>query len=292
MVVIAALFAVVVIGAVPLGIARLGLGDPSTDRIVRRAGAAAVPAAVALAVGVASAPGPVALALVLPWQALTAALALMAVVVFVGDAGRLRASRRLAVEIAFGFLAFGAANATAYGIGFSPLGFRPTIVLLTAVHFHAAGFVLMAVGILAHDRWPRRRTASGVGLVAIGTIVTAAGFVGVPVAATVGALAVAAGGLLIGAALVQDAGGLRSPAARRLGFVAGRALFVSMPLAVAWVVGGLIGVPTIELDLMVRTHGAINALLVSVPAMAAWALDARAARPPGGPVDALDMASR
>jgi hypothetical protein len=182
------------------------------------------------------------------------------------------------VAIAFGFLAFGAANATSYAVGFGPLGFSPTIVLLTAVHFHAAGFVLMTAGILACDRRPTRATALGVGLVAAGSMVTAAGFVGVPIAATVGALTVAAGGLLLGWATVRVAPQLEPAAARALAAVAGGALFVSMPLAIAWVLGGAIGLPALSLDVMVRTHGAINAIAVSVPAMAAWTLDARAQR--------------
>jgi hypothetical protein len=276
--VISVLFAVVLIGAVPLGIARLRLGDPAADRIVEIATRMALPSAALLAVGTTVAPSPAAAVLAAPWMAVTASLALGAVVAFVHDGRRLRPSRRLAVEIAFGFVAFGSANAMSYAAGFEPLGFSPTIVLLTAVHFHAAGFVLVTAGVLAFDRARSSATAVGTALVIAGSIVTAAGFVGVPLAATVGALAVASGGLILGRSLILVARELSSAWSCRLARLAGSALFVSMPLAIAWVVGGAIGVPAMGLDVMVRTHGAINALVVSVPAMAAWALDARSAR--------------
>lgn len=279
MTVIELLFAAVLVGAVPLGLARTELGDALADRWIRRLRPVAWPAAAAAAGATLVAPGPVALALALPWGAVTAVLTLVALVAVVRDPGRLRPDRRLAVAISLGFLAFGAANATSFAAGFAPLGFAPTIVLLTAVHFHAAGFVLMTAGVLAADRGPRRSAGGGVAAVAIGSVITAAGFVGVAGAAVLGAVVVAVGGLLIGWATVGAGPALHGRWSRRLTTLAGVALFVSMPLAIAWATGTALGLPPFDLDLMIRTHGTINALGVAVPVMAGWALDARSARP-------------
>jgi YndJ-like protein len=271
------LFAVVLVGAVPLALARIQLGDSLADRSISGLRPVAWPAAIAVAGATLAAPGPVAVALALPWQAVTGLLAIVALVAVLRNPGRWLPDRRLAVAISLGFLAFGAANATSFASGFAPLGFAPTIVLLTAVHFHTAGFVVMTAGILAADRGSRRSAGVGVAAVAIGSAITAAGFLGVPGAAVVGAVVVAVGGLLIGWATVRVGPALRSRWARRLTTIAGLALFVSMPLAIAWAVGTAVGLPPFDLDLMIRTHGTINALVVAVPAMAGWALDARSA---------------
>lgn len=267
------LFTVVLVGAVPLGVGAIQLGDPAVDGWISRLRPFALPAAVALAAGLFVAPSPVAAVLAAPWQVLASGLALGALAAFVHDPGRWRPSRRLAVEISLGFLAFGATHATSFAAGFAPLGFAPTIVLLTAVHFHAAGFVLMTAGILAFERRPSRVAAGGVAGIAIGSVVTAAGFVGVGGAAVVGALTVAIGGLLIGAATLHVAPELQRRVARQLTRVAGAALFGSMPLAIGWAVGTQIGAPPFPLDVMLRTHGVINALVVCLPAMAGWALE-------------------
>lgn len=47
---------------------------------------------------------------------------------------------------AFLYLPVGAAWALADRLGLQPMGFQPTIVLLTAVHFHFAGFLLLIAG--------------------------------------------------------------------------------------------------------------------------------------------------
>jgi hypothetical protein len=270
------LFAVVLVGAVPLALRAVELGDAVADGWIRRVQPAVWPASTALAIALFLAPGPLAAALALPWLVATSLLALFALVALARAADRLRPTRRLAVAVTLGFLAFGAVNAISFAVGFGPLGFAPAIVLLTAVHFHAAGFVLMTAGILAADRAPARSAAAGVGAIGLGSIVTAAGFVGVPGAAVVGAVIVASGGLLIGWATLRVVPTLGSVWARRSAALGAAALFLSMPLAIGWAVGTWLGVPPLGLDVMVRTHGAINALAVCVPLMLGWTLDTRA----------------
>jgi hypothetical protein len=269
---IAVLFAVVLVGAVPLTLARTGAVAGANVPFAASPGR--WPAAVALAVAMLAAPGPVAVALAIPWQVLTGLAALTAVIGLARDRSAWRPSPRLAVTVALGFLAFGAANATSFAAGFAPLGFAPTIVLLTAVHFHTAGFILTIAGTLAFVRRPSSVAGGGVSAVAVGSVVTAAGFVGVPIAAQAGAVTVAIGGLLIAWATILVARDLRPTSARALTTIAGGALVVSMPLAIVWALAPAVGL-VLDLDLMVRTHGAINALVVAVPLSVGWALDAR-----------------
>jgi hypothetical protein len=267
------LFGTVLVVAVPLTLRRVRLDDPAADRLVRAVLPGAIPSTAALAGGMALAPGPLAVVLAVPWLATTVSLAAGALIAVVRR-GRDHAVRRLATAIALGFLAFGAANATSFAAGFGPLGFAPMIILLTAVHFHTAGFVLTTAGMVTFDRAPTLVAAIGIGGVAGGSVVTAAGFVGVPGAASVGAVTVAIGALLLGVATLRARGRMRSGWARRLTSLAASALLVSMPLAIGWALAPLFAV-AIPLDAMIRTHGAINALLVAVPFAIGWELDAR-----------------
>ena len=269
------LFAPVLVVAAPLTIGRLEFGDSLADRWLDRVRIVAPPLALAAMAGLFLAPGPVAGALAAPWQVATVLLATAGLARFIRDPRR--HLRGVGVTTSVAFLAFGATNAMSYAIGLAPLGFAPTIVLLTAVHFHAAGFVLMVAGILAYDRRPSRASAVGVAGVAVGSMITAAGFVGAPGAAVTGAVVVAIGGLLIGFATIRVAPTLARRAANLLATLAGAALFVSMPLAIVWAVGTQLGSSPIDLDLMIRTHGAINALVVAVPVAVAWTLDGRSA---------------
>lgn len=267
------LFGAVLVVAVPLTLRRVRLDHPAADRLVRVVLPGAIPSTAALAGAMVLAPGPLAVVLAVPWQAITMTLAAGALLAVVRG-GRHGSVRRLAIVIALGFLAFGAANATSFAAGFGPLGFAPVIILLTAVHFHTAGFVLMSSGVVLFDRAPALVAASGVAAVAGGSIVTAAGFVGVPGAAQIGAITVAIGGLLIAVAAVRVRDRIRPGWARQLISLAALALCVSMPLAIGWALAPLFGV-AIPLDAMIRTHGTINALLVALPLAIGLELDTR-----------------
>lgn len=82
-------------------------------------------------------------------------------------------------KAAFLFLPIGAAWGLADRLGWQPLAFQSTIVLLTAVHFHYAGFLLLFLAdqyLLPSDRpwhkWLDLSLVAGVPLVAIGITLT------------------------------------------------------------------------------------------------------------------------
>jgi hypothetical protein len=262
--VVTALFALALATAVPLGVRlvarELGLTvDPRLSLV------AVVPAIAALALMSGVAAG----TLVLPWAAFSAGVFALASLDILRD-GIPPRPRRLTGWVAAGFLVVGAASLLADRSGYPLLGFGPTIVLLTAVHFHVAGFVLTTAGLMTlPDRW-RLPRALPIAAVVVGSPLTALGFLGLAIAGWIGAVLVAVGGLGIGLATVRDARQVTSGAIRMAQLVGGATLFVTMPLAVAFATGTTYGVPALDIPAMAATHGTLNVLGFAIPTMAAW----------------------
>ncbi len=164
-----------------------------------------------------------------------------------------------------GFWAVGAGFVLVDRLGFAT-GFSPAIVLLTPTHFHVAGFGLLGLAsLLASTRpWLRGPVA---GLV-FGIPVTALGFVvGSDAINAVGALFVGLSGIAVGVGLLTVATAGPSRWASR---VAGIALLIGMPMGILWSIAILTGQTFLDLDTMIRTHGALNAgaVLLGVVAFA------------------------
>jgi hypothetical protein len=210
--------------------------------------------------------GPVAGALALPWLA-CALVGLMAAVRHgVSNLPSILAPRRLpdlGIDVALGFWAVGAVFALVDRLGLDT-GFSPLIVLLTATHFHFAGFGLLTVASLlaVQRRWV---SASVAGLI-VGIPITALGFVlaSNPISAA-GALVTGLAGIGVAIALVTS----RVRATRDwLVRLAGVALLVGMPMGIAWSTAILTGQAFLDLETMVRTHGALNATAVLLVVLA------------------------
>ncbi|OGO58061.1 MAG: hypothetical protein A2V85_13080 [Chloroflexi bacterium RBG_16_72_14] len=211
--------------------------------------------------------GPAAVALAVPWLALSA----VAGAGGLADAlARLRQGRifravpELGVDAALGFWVVGAGSVVIDRLGL-PAPFPPVIVLLTATHFHLAGTGLVAIAALLAMTRPTVVVAV-IGLVA-GIPVTALGFV-LPSTAVgaMGAALVGSSGIGVALALLAAGG---PPVTRRARRAAGIALLAGMPLGIGWSIAILAGVGFLDLDAMVRTHGALNAFAV-VAAVATW----------------------
>jgi hypothetical protein len=182
---------------VPLGFRLLAVAAPGSEppTVLRMV---AIPAALLLALSFALPQGPLAAALALPWLGVTGLVALAAGLRFLSDPDRLRLSSCYATNAAVVFLAIGASFAVTDRLGARPFGFAPEVILLTAVHFHFAGFVLPLAGALALGRRPSRWLAIGLGLVLIGIPTTAVGFFGLRFVNWAGSMLVATGGFAIG----------------------------------------------------------------------------------------------
>jgi YndJ-like protein len=224
------------------------------------AGWPAILAALPLLVAFALQPGPLAGVFVVPWLALALAGALAAVLHGLAHLPAILRPRTwpdLGVDVALAFWAIGAVFALADRLGLET-GFSPAIVLLTATHFHFAGFGLLGLAsLLARGRpWLR---ASVAGLI-VGIPLTALGFVLVSDAiGALGALFVGVSGIGVGIGLLTAAG---SGTARWASRLAGGALVIGMPMGVAWSVAILLGGAFLDLDTMIRTHGVLNAIAV------------------------------
>jgi uncharacterized membrane protein len=152
--------------------------------------------------------------------------------------------------------------------------FDPTIVLLTAVHFHFAGFALpVLAGVTGHHLGGFEDAARAVaGVILVGPAVIAVGISASPLVevVAVGAftLAVAAFGLLVLVRVVPSLDPL--PAA----LVAGSALALpaSMALALGYGVAAFSGTNPLGLSVgrMVTLHGSLNAYGFALCGVIGW----------------------
>lgn len=211
--------------------------------------------------------GPLAAALVLPWllfaligtaAAITHGLSQLPLILLP------RQLPALGTDVALAFWGVAAIFSMIERLGIDT-GFSPVIVLLTATHFHFAGFGLLGLAsILAVPRpWLH---ASVLGLI-VGMPITAVGFVlaSDPINA-LGALFVGSSGIGVAVALLtRRARG----AAGWLSMAAGVALLLGMPMGIAWSFAILTGQSFLDLDTMIRTHGILNSMAV-LTALAAY----------------------
>ena len=235
-----------------------------------------LPSALLLAAAFASPQGLLAASLGLPWLATTTLLGLVALA-RLWQRG-LTAVSELSMDAAWIFLPVGAGWAALSRWGARPLDFEPIIVLLTAAHFHHAGFVLPLVTGLA-GRAAGGKTAwvaavgvvGGVPLVAAGITATQLGCA--PILEVVAAMLTTLAALLTAWLHFQLAGERRWP-----GLARGSWLLASLVLVGGMSLAGLYGcrslVPLAWLDIpwMRAWHGSGNALGFGLPVMFAWAL--------------------
>ena len=203
---------------------------------------------------------PTAAVFVVPWLVVAVVGALAAVLHGLANLLSILQPRRLAdlgLDVALGFWAVGAIFTVIDRLGLDT-GFSTTIVLLTATHFHFAGFGLLGLGSLLARRRPWLR-APVAGLI-VGIPLTALGFVLVSDAINaVGTVFVGLSGIAVGIGLLTiTATGISRWAAR----AAGMALLIGMPMGIAWSMAILVGASFLDLDTMVRTHGALNATAI------------------------------
>lgn len=180
------------------------------------------------------------------------------------------------VLAAHAFPAVGAAWLVAHRANWTPGNFDPLIVLLTAAHFHHAGFTLpLMAGLNAKASpggWTRFSCVAillGVPLVAIGITCTHFGVLPFvePFGVTVlvlGAFGVAVSQILRG--LEKESGGLV-----RLGFVvSGVSLLVAMLLAMSFGLRYILPGLSLTMPQMWAIHGTLNAFGFGLCGILAW----------------------
>lgn len=268
-----ALLLLVPLVILPIGLQRVAADLPS--RWLRVENALQLPTALLLGVAYLLPPGPMAAGLALPWLGTTGVIALCGLTLLLRS-GRTMSEICLAAGLIF--ISVGGAWAVADRLGFRPLEFDPVIVLLTAIHFHYAGFTLPLVTGLAmrHVRgWLANLTGAavivGVPVVALGITTTHQG-VGPGLECFAACTLALAGTLaaLLHIRLVVQPG--RPALVRGLWTLAALSLLFSMALAALY--GSRFYLPVAWLDIpwMRALHGTANAIGFGLAAIVAWSL--------------------
>ena len=183
---------------------------------------------------------------------------------------------RLCLECARVFPAIGAAWLVANRANWTPWGFDPLIVLLTAAHFHHAGFTLpLMAGLNAREKpgcWTRFSCVAillGVPLVAVGITCTHFGVMKFVEPFGVAVLVLGA----LGVAVSQVWRGLEPQRTiwTRVGFlISGSALFAAMVLALSFGLRYLIPNYALTMPQMWMIHGTLNAFGFGLCGILAW----------------------
>lgn len=258
--------AILAIGQAVLAPLLLSLVPDAPPRLARAA-RLVHPVAAAAAIAAMFLPtGPAAAALAAPWLGFTGLLGLVGL-------GRLLRRRRVlpieetCIDAGLLYVSAGAGWFILSRLGASPMEFGEPIVLLTAVHFHYAGFAapilagLAGRALAARDpRGYRVFRPAGAGIVA-GMPLVAAGITASPLL-EIAAVAVFATSLAaLGALLVLRVAPLAAAAApRALLRLAGLSILFGMGFAAAYGIGEWLRETVVAVPTMVRIHGWNNAI--------------------------------
>jgi len=273
------LFAVLVVAPLPLPL--IASADELTAPWpLRTARAAYGPAAVCVVASMLLPPGDLAALLTLPWLLFGGLVALAGLAHFL--AYRFSSAPELCIAAGLLYLPVGAIWFTLSRLGANPLNFGDTIVLLTAVHFHYAGY---ALPILAGwtGRWLARNApasmrlfrymaagvVAGMALVAAGITITA--LTGSLLLEGAAVVVLALSVLALAALLLRHVvAAVTNPVARLLMLLSALSPFVSMLFALAYVGGRLSGAWQITIAEMIGWHGWLNATGLVLCGLLAW----------------------
>jgi YndJ-like protein len=177
-------------------------------------------------------------------------------------------------------LAVGGAWLVASRLGMRPMGIQEPIGLLTAVHFHFAGFATAMIGAatlrFAERSAPHKWLQRLVLMVAVLPAVVAAGFVISPVVKM--SAAVLFSGSVAGLAIAVRSYGRKAHdgTARILLQIAAVAIFMGMVLSGAYAVADYLGSDALTIPEMARTHGILNAVGFCLAGLLGWLVDSGA----------------
>jgi hypothetical protein len=198
-------------------------------------------------------------------------------------ATRVAHAKRVAMGMAGVDLAVGGAWLVASRLGMRPMGIQEPIGLLTAVHFHFAGFATAMIG-AAMLRFAEKRGKHPwlqvlVLMVAGLPFIVAAGFVISPMVKMVAAILFSAN--VAGLAISLRAFGRRAEnaTARILLQVAAGAIFAGMMLSGTYAVADYLGSDVLTMPQMARTHGILNAMGFCLVGLLGWLVESGVQRP-------------
>ena len=197
------------------------------------------------------------------------------------DAGTVARTTRIVMGIARMDLVVGGAWLVASRLGMRPMGIQEPIGLLTAVHFHFAGFATAMIAVATFQCLELRARLSSelrwlkliVLMVAGMPIVVAAGFVISPVVKMGAAILFSAS--VAGLAIAVRGCGRKAedPTARILLQVAAGAVFAGMVLSGVYAVADYMGSDALTIPQMARSHGILNAVGFCMLGLLGWVME-------------------
>jgi len=236
------------------------------------------PAALLAAASFFFAPGALAGGLAVAWIVFCGLLAIGGLLrLFRGGFARLDL---LCPAASFVYSLVGGAWLVASRMGLNPLGFQEPIVLLTAVHFHYAGFVAPLLARSAGRKLAGQGTnRAGIALfriltagVLIGPCMLAMGFVVGPRVKLLAALLLAASEIGLAITFVFVLNRIARLSAGVFITVAAASVAFSMALAIVWAIGEYPLQQFVNLDQMERLHGTANAFGFTLCGLLGWIL--------------------
>jgi hypothetical protein len=266
-----ALLALATLAVVPLA---LSIVKPRALRDPLRSLTAALqlPAALLVSLSLTQPAGTPAAALAVPWLLVTLCIALQGLLRLKRD------PRNPVAAMGMIYLAIGGVWTFCDRAAITPLGFDREIVLLTAIHFHYAGFALPilanAAAIAAPTRLSRRAglaTVVAVPGLAIG--ITATHFGAPLIIELFAAWCMASAALAVAFVYLLLANRAESRFYPRLLWnIAAMLLAGAMFPAILYGIRGYLPIAGLDIPLMRVVHGTANALGFTLPAMIAWQL--------------------
>lgn len=223
--------------------------------------------------------GIVATILALPWFVFGCFIGLEGLMALIR--GECRKLKGACLIVSYVYLPIGCAWLVASRSGLSPMGFQEPIVLLTAVHFHFAGFAAPLLSLAAATMIEKKAVAIDLifKLVASGVLagpgLLAAGFVIGPHLKLAMALLVACSEVGLSLFFLTGVGALRPRLAQAFVTASVASVLFAMVLAGVWAIGEFPLQPFVHLDEMAKFHGAANAFGFVLCGLVGWTLAAR-----------------
>lgn len=280
---------------VPLGLTLVATPDRNgRDSPLSRAASFAQPFGALMAVCALLLPQGLAAALLASaWLIITVLIALYGIGRFLPRAAA--RAEEVSIDAGLIYIAVGGVWFVMARKGLQPLGFGDTIVLLTAVHFHYAGFAAPLLAGLAGRMLPdssrllRRTYRTSVVMIIAGTPLVAAGITFSPALALVGAIIVASGLLLLAVLVVtRIMPSLTSMTAQTLLVISSLSSATAMVLACVYAYSIVAQKLIIGIPEMAEWHGVANAVGFSLCGLLAWSLILpQATSTPGVPLSRL-----
>jgi hypothetical protein len=159
-------------------------------------------------------------------------------------------------------------------LGLQPVGFQEPIVLLTAVHFHFAGFLSAVLAgltykLLRGTRWSKPLGAALAGVV-VGPGLLGLAFLVGPKVKLAAVILIVVGQFGLATGMVRVALGTANPVGRAMLLLSSGCVVAGMTLAATWALGEYPLQPFVDLGRMERIHGALNAVGFGICGLIGW----------------------